>query len=87
MGFRGIIDRIGRAVDPAGPDVYDYDHHLGGYADEEHRRRACFSRHDTGLLAAAPAMTSGSTMMACPCSFNGKSVGVPYVRVRIPAGE
>ena len=46
MGFRDIIDRIVRAVDPAGPDVYDYDHHLGGYADEEHRRRACFSGHD-----------------------------------------
>lgn len=46
MGLRFVIDRIGRAVDPAGPDVYDCNHHLGRYADEEHRRRTCFSRHD-----------------------------------------
>ena len=42
MGLRSVIHGIGRAVEPRGPDVYDYNHRLGWYADEDHRRRARF---------------------------------------------
>lgn len=43
MGLRDAIHSIGRAIEPCGPEVYDYNHCLGWYADEDHRRQARFS--------------------------------------------
>lgn len=43
MGLRSVIHGFGRAIEPRGPDVYDYNHHLGWYSDEDNRRRARFS--------------------------------------------
>lgn len=44
MSLLSIVHSIGRAIDPAGPEVYDYNHHLGRYEDEDCRRSARFSR-------------------------------------------
>lgn len=39
-----IIHKIGRAIDPAGPEVYDFNHHLGYYKSRKHRQEALFYR-------------------------------------------
>lgn len=54
MAFSDFMHSIGRAIDPAGPEVYDYNHHIGYYSSKKHRKQARFSRSGFDNLTYSP---------------------------------